>query len=92
VGIGLGHAQALGRAGHKDQVHMVGHKAPGPHRNAHLRATLGELVATGGMIIVGEEGLPPTVAAPRDGVEDVWTTTRATRAMARRRRRRLRVN
>lgn len=66
VGIGKCRAQAAGRAGHQDQVHMVGHQAPGPHRNAHLRATLGELVATGGMIVVGKEGLLPAIAALGD--------------------------
>jgi hypothetical protein len=66
VGIGLGHAQALGRAGHKDQVDVIVHQAPGEAGHVRTPQAIAQPLAIVGAILVREEQRPPAVAARGD--------------------------
>jgi hypothetical protein len=53
VGRGEGAAQAIGVGRHEDQVHVIGHQAPGPDRDGS--AILGQEIAIEREVIIIEE-------------------------------------
>lgn len=74
-GIGAVHlgqcgAQRVAVLGHQDQVDMVGHQHPAPHRDAMRGAVRSEQVAIGGVVGGREERPLPGVAALGDVVRD----------------------
>lgn len=62
--------EAVFSDGTQDQVDMVGHQTPRPHRNGGLRRRLGEKVPIGGVIGVRKEHPLAAVAALRDVIGD----------------------
>jgi hypothetical protein len=61
-------AQPVRIGRHQDEVHMVRHQAPGPHRDADVAAMFGEQVAVERIVTVAEERLRAAVAALGDMV------------------------
>jgi len=66
-GIGAVHprqrsAQGIGMSGHKNEVNMIGHQHPAPHRHAMRRTVHGQQIAIGDIIIIAEEHLLTTIA------------------------------
>ena len=49
-------AQPVGIGRHQDEMHMVGHQAPGPHLHIGLAALLRQEIAVERIILVAEEG------------------------------------
>ena len=49
-------------------MHVVGHQAPGPHRDIGLAAVLRQEIAAECMVLVAEEGARAAVAALGDVV------------------------
>jgi hypothetical protein len=47
-------------------MHVVGHEAIGPHRDARLAVALGQEIAVEGVVAVREEHALTPIALPRD--------------------------
>jgi hypothetical protein len=63
-------AQAVRIGRRQDQMHVVGHQAVGPHRDARRPAALRQQRAICGVVVVVEEDLLAPVAALRHMMRD----------------------
>lgn len=63
-------AQSIDVFGHQDQVDMVGHQHPAPHRHSTCRTMDGEQIAIGWIVTIVEEGQLPPIAALGDVMRD----------------------
>jgi hypothetical protein len=81
MGLTNGPGQALLRFRHGNEVHMIGHKAPGPYLDLAPASPLGHKVDVGFIVLIAEKGLLPAVAP----LGDMWgipgAITPAMRAM-----------
>ena len=71
VDLGERGAQGIDMVGHHDQVDVVGHQDPAPHRHPVCGAVNLEQVAVSGIIRIAEEGLLSPVATLGDVVGNV---------------------
>ena len=65
VGRRQGAAQSVGISGNQDQVHVIGHQAPGPDFDLGRAAILGQEIAIERVVVVIEERPRPPIAALR---------------------------
>jgi hypothetical protein len=62
--------QPVGVGRHQDEMNVVGHQAPRPHRNVGLPAMLRQKIAVECVILVTEKGARAAVAAFGDMVRN----------------------
>src|SRR5882757_8058518 len=61
-------AQAVGIGRHENEMHVVGHQAPGPHFDVRGPATLRQEIAIERIVLGAEKDARPSIAALRDVV------------------------
>ena len=70
MGLAKRGAQTIGVGGNHDQMYMVGHQAIAPDFGSRALATFRQQVYVQAVVIIGEKGFKPSVAALGDMVRD----------------------
>ena len=66
MGLADGPSQSVLGPWHRNQVDVIGHQAVGPYFDAAFSAPLGHQTDVGGVVLIMEEGLLPTISPLRN--------------------------